>query len=49
MASDTETAGNVGTTKCVLEPRPQIWDLGGTLTATFADSKPADGGRPGTA
>jgi hypothetical protein len=26
------------TTPCVLEPRPHIWDLGGTMTATFADA-----------
>ena len=30
-------AGNVGTTPCILEPRAHLWDLGGTLTATFAD------------
>jgi hypothetical protein len=33
-ATDTD---NVGTTPCKLEPRKNIWDLGGTLTATFAD------------
>jgi hypothetical protein len=28
---------SVGTTPCILEVRPHIWDLGGTMTATFAD------------
>jgi len=32
----TDTA-NVGTAVCKLEPRPHIWDLSGTMTATFAD------------
>src|SRR6202040_1013840 len=27
----------VGTEPCILEPRPHIWDLGGTMIATFAD------------
>jgi hypothetical protein len=39
-APPAEIAGNpiiVGTTKCVLEPRPQIWDLRGELTAIFYD------------
>ena len=35
MTNDTATAGN--TTQCILEPRPHIWDLGGTMTASFAD------------
>jgi hypothetical protein len=34
MPNDT---ANVGTTPCILEPRAHLWDLGGTLTATFAD------------
>ena len=34
MSTDTADAG---TTLCKLEPRPHIWDLGGTMTATFAD------------
>ncbi|MGO9753910.1 MAG: hypothetical protein ACLP22_20985, partial [Solirubrobacteraceae bacterium] len=34
MPNDTT---NVGTTQCILEPRAHLWDLGGTLTATFAD------------
>lgn len=34
---------NVGNAPCILEPRPHIWDLGGTMTATFADkSNPAE-------
>ncbi len=32
----TDTA-NAGTTLCKLEVRPHIWDLAGTMTATFAD------------
>jgi len=37
----TDTAA-VGTTPCTLEVRPHIWDLAGTMTATFADkSDPA--------
>jgi hypothetical protein len=33
----------VGSAPCILEPRPHIWDLGGTMTATFADkSNPAE-------
>jgi hypothetical protein len=40
MPNDTATAG---TTVCTLEPRPLIWDLGGTMTATFRDkSNPAE-------
>jgi len=40
MPTDTISAG---TTPCVLESRPHIWDLGGTMTATFADkSNPAE-------
>ena len=36
-------ADNVGTSPCTLEPRPHIWDLGGTMTAQFADkSNPAE-------
>jgi hypothetical protein len=50
MSTDTETAGtatagtaNVGTTKCRLAPKSEIWDLGGTMTATFADkSNPSE-------
>ena len=34
MSTDTADAG---TTLRKLEPRPHIWDLGGTMTATFAD------------
>jgi hypothetical protein len=34
MPTDTSAAG---TDKCTLEPRPHIWDLGGTMTAVFAD------------
>ena len=34
MTADTTS---VGTTPCTLEPRPHLWDLGGTMTATFAD------------
>lgn len=34
MPTDTTS---VGTTPCTLEVRPHIWDLGGTMTATFAD------------
>jgi hypothetical protein len=34
MSADTTS---VGTTPCTLEARPHIWDLGGTMTATFAD------------
>ena len=34
MSTDTADAG---TALCKLEPRPHIWDLGGTMTATFAD------------
>jgi len=34
MANEPAAAG---TTQCILEPRPHIWDLGGTMTATFAD------------
>jgi hypothetical protein len=26
-----------GTTCCTIEPQPHIWDLGGTMTATFSD------------
>jgi hypothetical protein len=33
-ATDTDS---VGTTPCTLVPKKNIWDLGGTLTATFAD------------
>jgi len=33
MTTDTST----GTDPCTLEPRPHVWDLGGTMTATFAD------------
>jgi hypothetical protein len=34
---------NSGITPCILEPRPHYWDLGGTMTATFADkSDPAE-------
>ena len=40
MPTDTTP---VGTTPCVLELRPHIWDLGGTMTATFADkSNPSE-------
>ena len=39
MANDTATAG---TAQCILEPRPHIWDLGGTMTATFADKSNPD-------
>jgi hypothetical protein len=40
MSTDT---ASVGTTPCTLEVRPHIWDLGGTMTATFADaSDPAE-------
>jgi hypothetical protein len=35
-------ATNVGTAPCILEPRPHIWDLGGTMTATFADKSNPD-------
>ena len=31
-----------GTSVCILEPRPHIWDLGGTMTATFADKSNPD-------
>jgi hypothetical protein len=34
MPTDTTS---VGTTPCVLEPRREIWDLRGEMTATFAD------------
>ena len=34
--ADTATAGS---TVCILEPRPHIWDLGGTMTASFADKQ----------
>jgi hypothetical protein len=34
MTTDTTSTGS---TVCTLEPRPHIWDLGGTMTATFAD------------
>jgi hypothetical protein len=34
MPNDDAT---VGTTPRILEPRPHVWDLGGTLAATFAD------------
>ena len=34
MSTDTADAGTV---LCKLEPRPHIWDLGGTMTASFAD------------
>jgi hypothetical protein len=34
MPTDTTS---VGTTPCVLEPRREIWDLKGKMTATFAD------------
>ena len=40
MPTDTAPAG---TTPCKLEVRPHIWDLGGHMTATFADkSNPAE-------
>jgi len=35
MTTDTT---NVGTTPCILESRPHIWDLGGTMTAKFEDA-----------
>jgi hypothetical protein len=31
-------ADATGTTGCTLEPRPHYWDLGGTMTASFADA-----------
>ena len=34
MSTDTADAG---TAVCKIEPRPHIWDLGGTMTASFAD------------
>ncbi len=34
MSTDT---ANAGIAVCKLEPRPHIWDLGGTMTASFAD------------
>ena len=40
MPNDT---ANVGTDPCVLETRPHIWDLGGTLAATFADKADPSG------
>jgi hypothetical protein len=40
MPTDTTS---VGTTPCVLEPRREIWDLRGEMTATFADeSNPSE-------
>ena len=39
-------AAVAGTAPCILEPRPHIWDLGGRMTATFADkSNPGECGR----
>jgi len=38
MADETDT------TPCTLEPRPHIWDLSGTITASFADK--SDPGEP---
>ncbi len=40
MPNDTT---NVGTDPCVLETRPHIWDLGGTLAATFTDKADPSG------
>jgi hypothetical protein len=31
------STASVESPKCTLETRPHIWDLGGTMTATFAD------------
>jgi hypothetical protein len=39
MPTDTTSAG---TTPCVLEPRREIWDLRGEMTATFADKSDPD-------
>ena len=39
MPTDTAI---VGTSPCILEPRPHIWDLGGTMTVTFADESDPD-------
>jgi hypothetical protein len=39
MSTDT---ASVGRTPCTLEPRTHIWDLGGTMTATFADKTDPD-------
>jgi hypothetical protein len=36
MSIATDTA-STGTPKCTLEARPHIWDLGGTMSAFFAD------------
>ena len=35
-------AANVGSSVRTLEPRPRIRDLGGTMTATFADKSNPD-------
>jgi hypothetical protein len=35
-------AANVGSSVHALEPRPHIRDLGGTMTATFADKSNPD-------
>ncbi len=41
--TDSADTTSTGTTICKLEPRKHIWDLGGTMTATFADkSKPSE-------
>jgi hypothetical protein len=39
MTTDTTSTG---TEKCVLETRPHIWDLGGTMEAKFADQSNPD-------
>jgi hypothetical protein len=37
VAAAVAEAVIVGTEPCILKPRPHIWDLGGTMTATFVD------------